>query len=282
MIALNGGNGIPRDTMTTVKTGLIYCGDCLIRLKSFPAECVDLIYIDPPFNSNRNYSTAGNEGEKRQFKDKFETVAAYIAYMKPRLRELHRVLKPSGSLYYHCDWHSSHYVKVLLDGEDLFGYGNFQNEIAWCYRSGGASPKKRFSRKHDTILFYSKTADYTFNGLREKSYNRGLKPYRFQGVREFQDEAGWYTDVGMKDYWEINMVGRTSRERLDYPTQKPEALLERIIKASSNEGDTVLDAFCGSGTTLVMAQRLKRRWIGIDISPAACKLAGKRLDRLRL
>jgi len=282
MIALNGGNGIPRDTMTTVKTGLIYCGDCLIRLKSFPAECVDLIYIDPPFNSNRNYSTAGNEGEKRQFKDKFETVAAYIAYMKPRLRELHRVLKPAGSLYYHCDWHSSHYVKVLMDGEDLFGYGNFQNEIAWCYRSGGASPKKRFSRKHDTILFYSKTADYTFNGLREKSYNRGLKPYRFQGVREFQDEAGWYTDVGMKDYWEINMVGRTSRERLDYPTQKPEALLERIIKASSNEGDTVLDAFCGSGTTLAVAQRLKRGWIGIDISPAACKLAGKRLDRLRL
>jgi len=265
-----------------VKTGLIYCGDCLVRLKSFPAECVDLIYIDPPFNSNRNHSTAGNEGEKRQFKDKFETVAAYIAYMKPRLRELHRVLKPAGSLYYHCDWHSSHYVKVLMDSEDLFGYGNFQNEIAWCYRSGGASPKKRFSRKHDTILFYSKTADYTFNGLREKSYNRGLKPYRFQGVREFQDEAGWYTDVGMKDYWEINMVGRTSRERLDYPTQKPEALLERIIKASSNEGDTVLDAFCGSGTTLAAAQRLKRRWIGIDISPAACQLAVKRLDRLRL
>jgi len=282
MIALNSGNGIPRDTMTTVKTGLIHCGDCLIRLKSFPAECVDLIYIDPPFNSNRNYSTAENEGEKRQFKDKFENVAAYVAYMKPRLRELHRVLKPTGSFYYHCDWHASHYIKVLLDGEDLFGYGNFQNEIAWCYRSGGASPKKRFSRKHDTILFYSKTADYTFNGLREKSYNRGLKPYRFQGVREFQDEAGWYTDVGMKDYWEINMVGRTSRQRLDYPTQKPEALLERIILASSNEGDTVLDAFCGSGTTLAAAQRLNRRWLGIDISPAACQLAGKRLDNTRL
>ena len=265
--------------MIAMKTGVIHCGDCLIKLKSFPAECVDLIYIDPPFNSNRNYSTAGIKDENRQFGDKFENVAAYIAYMEPRLHELHRVLKPKGSFYYHCDWHASHYVKVLLDSEDLFGYGNFQNEIAWCYRSGGASPKKRFSRKHDTILFYSKTADYTFNGLREKSYNRGLKPYRFRGVREFQDDAGWYTDVGMKDYWEINMVGRTSRERLDYPTQKPEALLERIILASSNEGDTVLDAFCGSGTTLAMAQRLKRRWIGIDISSAACKLAGKRLDR---
>jgi site-specific DNA-methyltransferase (adenine-specific) len=262
-----------------MKTGLIFCGDCLAMLRSFPPDCIDLIYIDPPFNSNRNYSTGGNDGEKRQFKDKFETIGAYIAYMKPRLRELHRVLKTTGSFYYHCDWHSAHYVKVLLDSEDLFGYDNFQNEITWCYRSGGASPKKRFSRKHDTILFYSKTSDYTFNGLREKSYNRGLKPYRFQGVSEFQDESGWYTEVAMKDYWEINMVGRTSHERLDYPTQKPEALLERIIKASSNEGDTVLDAFCGSGTTLAVAQKLNRGWIGIDISAAACKLAARRLQK---
>ncbi len=265
-----------------MKTGLIHCGDCLVQLKSFRADCVDLVYIDPPFNSNRNYSTEGNDDEKRQFEDKFDNVAAYLDYMKPRLKELHRVLKPTGSFYYHCDWHASHYVKVLLDGEDLFGYGNFQNEIAWCYRSGGANPKKRFSRKHDIILLYSKTADYTFNGLREKSYNRGLKPYRFKGVTEFEDEAGWYTEVGMKDYWEINMVGRTSRERLDYPTQKPEALLERIISASSNEGDIVLDAFCGSGTTLAVAQKLKREWIGIDISPAACKLATRRLHQLRL
>jgi DNA modification methylase len=268
--------------MKAMKTGVIHCSDCLVKLKAFPAECVDLIYIDPPFNSNRNYSAAANGNDKRQFGDRFENVAAYIAYMKPRLSELHRVLKPTGSFYYHCDWHASHYVKVLLDSEDLFGYGNFQNEIAWCYKSGGASPKKRFSRKHDTILFYSKTADYTFNGLREKSYNRGLKPYRFEGVREFQDAAGWYTDVGMKDYWEINTVGRTSRERLDYPTQKPEALLERIILAGSNEGGTVLDAFCGSGTTLAVAQRLKREWIGIDISPAACLLTKRRLHELRL
>ena len=110
-----------------MKTGVIHCGDCLVKLKAFPTECVDLIYIDPPFNSNRNYSAAANENGKRQFGDRFENVAAYIAYMKPRLRELHRVLKPTGSFYYHCDWHASHYVKVLLDGEDLFGYGNFQN-----------------------------------------------------------------------------------------------------------------------------------------------------------
>jgi site-specific DNA-methyltransferase (adenine-specific) len=263
-----------------VKTGFIYCGDCLSKLKAMPGGSVDLIYIDPPFNSQHDYVSISREKERRQFTDKFENVSAYLDYMKPRLIELHRVLKPTGSFYYHCDWHASHYVKVLLDGADLFGYDNFQNEIVWLYKSGGASPRKRFSRKHDIILFYTKTQAYTFNGLKEKSYNRDLKPYNFAGVDEYQDDKGWYTSVGMKDYWEINMVGRTSRERLDYPTQKPEALLERIITAGSNEGDVVLDAFCGSGTTLAVAQRLNRKWIGIDISPAACRLAEQRLRKL--
>jgi len=265
-----------------VKTGVIYCGDCLVKLQGLASESIDLIYIDPPFNSNHNYASSVKASDHRSFKDRFDGVNAYLRYMQPRLKELYRVLKPTGSFYYHCDWHASHYIKVLLDSPDLLGYANFQNEIVWCYRSGGASPRKRFSRKHDIILFYSKTDDYVFNGLREKSYNRGLKPYRFRGVEEHRDEAGWYTEVGMKDYWEINMVGRTSRERLDYPTQKPGALLERIVSASSNVGDVVLDAFCGSGTTLAAAQKLGRRWIGIDISPAACKLAGERLDKLRL
>jgi DNA modification methylase len=265
-----------------MKTGVIYSGDCLVRLRDLASDSIDLIYIDPPFNSNRNYSSPPNTDGDRRFEDRFNGVDAYLDYMKPRIKELYRVLKPTGSFYYHCDWHASHYVKVMLDSHDLFGYGNFQNEIVWCYRSGGATPRRRFSRKHDIILFYTKTGQYTFNGLKEKSYNRGMKPYRFQGVSEYMDNAGWYTRVGMKDYWEINMVGRTSRERLDYPTQKPLALLERIVYASSNEGDIVLDAFCGSGTALAAARKLGRRWIGIDISPAACKLAEKRLKTLRL
>ncbi len=265
-----------------MKTGVIHCGDCLVKLKDMPTGSIDLIYIDPPFNSNRNYGATAMAADGRRFNDKFNGIDAYLGYMKPRLKELHRVLKPTGSFYYHCDWHASHYVKVLLDSPDLFGYANFQNEIVWCYRSGGASPRRRFSRKHDIILFYSKTGDYVFNGLREKSYNRGLKPYRFQGVEEYHDEAGWYTQVGMKDYWEINMVGRTSGERLDYPTQKPLALLERIVSASSNAGDVVLDAFCGSGTTLAAAHNLGRRWIGMDISAAACKLARERINSLIL
>jgi DNA modification methylase len=263
-----------------MRTNAVHCADCLERLNALPAECIDLIYIDPPFNSSRSYEAPSHVKGETGFDDRFESVEAYLGYMKPRLAEMHRVLKPTGTFFYHCDWHASHYVKVLLDSPGLFGYGNFQNEIAWCYRSGGASPKRRFSRKHDIILFYSKGPRYVFNGLREKSYNRGLKPYRFEGVDEAEDETGWYTEVGMKDYWLINMVGRTSRERLDYPTQKPEALLERIIRCGSNEGDIILDAFCGSGTTLAAAQKLGRRWIGIDISPAACRLARQRLARL--
>lgn len=260
-----------------MKTKAIYCGDCLDALKQLPDNSVDLIYIDPPFASNRDHAVSHGGKEKRQFNDKFEDISAYLTYMKPRLLQLHRLLKNTGSFYYHCDWHASHYVKVLLDSEDLFGYKNFQNEIVWCYKSGGASPGKRFSRKHDIILFYTKTAGYTFNGLKEKSYNRDYKAYRFKGVEEYCDEAGWYTMVGLKDYWEIKMVGRTSRERLDYPTQKPQALLERIISASSNAGDIVLDAFCGCGTTLAAAEKLKRNWIGIDLSPVACELAAARL-----
>jgi len=265
-----------------VKTGVIHCGDCLAKLKDIDSESIDLIYIDPPFNSSRSYVNPSGPTSYRRFDDRFDGINAYLDYMKPRVKELHRVLKPTGSFYYHCDWHASHYVKVMLDGPDLFGYGNFQNEIVWCYRSGGASPRRRFSRKHDIILFYTGSGDYVFNGLKEKSYNRGLKPYRFQGVAEYRDSTGWYTLVGMKDYWEINMVGRTSRERLNYPTQKPLALLERIVSASSKEGDIVLDAFCGSGTALAAAERLGRRWIGIDISPAACKLARQRLRALCL
>jgi len=264
-----------------VDTNTIYCGDCLEKLRDIPAESIDLVYIDPPFNSQRDHFIFSPEKERRNFSDKFEDVNAYLAYMKPRLKQIRRVLKPASSFYYHCDWHASHYVKVLLDSPSLFGYDNFQNEIVWLYKSGGASPSKRFSRKHDIILFYTKTGDYTFNGLKEKSYNRGLKPYNFEGVEEQQDEVGWYTNVGMKDYWEINMVGRTSHERLGYPTQKPEALLERIIRASSNEGDIVLDAFCGSGTTLAVARKLNRRWIGMDISRAACALAAKRLGSIQ-
>src|SRR4030043_1602481 len=140
-----------------METNVIYCGDCLLKLKEIPPDSIDLIYIDPPFSSNRNYVAFWQEQEKRHFEDRFENVRAYLDYMHTRIKELYRVLKPTGSFYYHCDWHASHYIKMLLDRDDLFGYNNFRNEIIWYYKTGGVS-KKWFGRKHDVILFYTKTS----------------------------------------------------------------------------------------------------------------------------
>ena len=161
--------------------------------------------------------------------------------------------------------------------DTVFNARNFRNEIVWLYKSGGASPSKRFSRKHDSILWYSRSGKYRFNPQKEKSYNRGLKPYRFKGVKEFQDDIGWYTLVGMKDYWEIDMVGRTSKERIGYPTQKPIALLERIINASSNKGDLIFDPFCGCGTAADAAAKLGRSYLGVDVSAIAVRVMEQRL-----
>ena len=196
--------------------------------------------------------------------------------MAIRLKPMRRVLKNTGSIYLHCDPTASHYLKLIMDA--IFGFQNFLNEIVWCYKSGGASPSRFFSRKHDVIFLYVRNKkEYQFNSQLEKSYNRDFKPYRFKGVNEYKDDVGWYTMVGMKDYWQIDMVGRTSSERLGYPTQKPLELLKRIITASSNEGELVLDPFCGCGTTLHAAEKLKRDWIGIDISQFATGLVRNRL-----
>jgi hypothetical protein len=164
--------------------------------------------------------------------------------------------------------------------DKIFGHERLVNEIIWAYKSGGASPTSRFSRKHDIILLYSKSNDYFFKGQQEKSYNREFKPYRFKGVKEYQDNIGWYTLVGMKDYWEIDMVGRTSGERIGYPTQKPEALLKRVILASSPDDGIVADFFCGGGTTPSVAQRLGRRWIACDQSRVAVAVTADRISRL--
>jgi DNA modification methylase len=273
-----------------LETNIIYCGDCLTKLKDIPSESIDLIYIDPPFSSNRNYVAFWQEQEKRHFEDRFENVQAYIAYMQPRLVELYRVLKPTGSFYYHCDWHASHYIKTLLDTDYLFGYRNFRNEIVWCYETAGKS-KRHFSRKHDIILFYTKSDSYTFNykdvtipRKRGKHMKIGLdadgREYEEKRDRKTGKVYRWYFDEGRlpMDYWtDIQFINRSEAQRLGFPTQKPEALLKRIVRASSNEGDIVLDAFCGCGSTLIAAHREKRRWIGIDISPTACRVMAKRL-----
>ena len=186
------------------------------------------------------------------------------------------LLADDGLMWVHLDWHSSHYIKLVLD--ELMGEKNFVNEIIWCYKSGG-SGKRHFARKHDTILVYSKTKDYRISVPGEKSYNRDYKPYRFKGVKEYQDEKGWYTLVNMKDVWNIDMVGRTSAERTGYATQKPLELMRRIIEASTEEGDLVGDFFCGSGSLLEAAHMLGRRWAGCDSEELATAMSRRRLRK---
>lgn len=247
---------------------------------------IQMVYIDPPFFSKSSYDAvirlegAGEDGKALSLKhpayeDVWEKgLEQYLVMLTARLLLIRDLLSDEGTVWVHMDWHASHYVRVLMD--EIFGAERFLNEIIWTYKSGG-SGKKHFSRKHDTILVYSKTARYYFHPLKEKSYNRGLKPYRFKGVEEFQDETGWYTMVNMKDVWQIDMVGRTSSERTGYATQKPGALLERILSCSTREGDLCADFFCGSGTLAAAAQRMNRRWICCDSGRLAAEGTLKRV-----
>ncbi|MEQ1909165.1 MAG: DNA methyltransferase [Vicinamibacterales bacterium] len=320
-----------------IDTRVIYCGDNLEQLRRLPDGCVDLVYIDPPFNSNRNYEVFwGETKEKRAFDDRHESRKAYIEFMRPRCVELARVLKPTGSFYYHCDWHASHYVRVMLD--QIFGENNFQSEIIWHRTMAKGLSFTGFPNNHDTIFYYGGGKELTFNrpyiaydpdNLDEKtsskyshrdpdgrvyrldnlinpSNDRPNLTYEFLGVKRV-----WrWTKQRMQEAYENGLVVQTrpgtvpqlkryldeqegrpidtvwtdippinsqAQERLGYPTQKPLALLDRIVRSSTNEHDIVLDAFCGCGTALVAAQNLKRQWIGIDVSPTACRVMAKRL-----
>ena len=290
-------------------------GDNIDVLRQLPDECVDLIYLDPPFNSNQFYVAAfGDKGRVgRQLRDIWRWTAgaqraydsiphgrvldcvdgvrlqagansnmsAYIVYMARRLMEMRRVLKRTGSIYLHCDWHADAYLRVIADA--IFGDTNYQNQIIWSYRTGGAS-SKRFARKHDNILFYTKSNRYMFNSLKEKAYTKskgrrpGIVDYGAGTAEFFEDEHGVYNNVVMRSVWEIPYINSRAKERLGYPTQKPLALLDRIIKASSNPGDLVLDPFCGCGTAADAAASLGRKYLGIDISGIAVRVMQQRLE----
>jgi len=217
-----------------------------------------------------------------------ESLLAYLVSMTLRIAEIQRVLKPTGSFYLHCDPTASHYLKLILDAVFCPKGGDFRNEIIWGYRTGGIS-KKWFGRKHGIIFFYSKSNNYFFNHLKEKVYIPTLKNRTFaieklqakvdtEGCEICGQKGGYYHMGAMRDIWEIQPLFRNDRERLGYPTQKPERLLERIIKASSNEGDIILDAYCGCGTSLSVAERLKRKWIGIDITYQSISVILRRLE----
>ncbi|MBC6438407.1 MAG: HNH endonuclease [Rhodobacteraceae bacterium] len=209
---------------------------------------------------------------------------SYLIMMAVRLIEMKRILKPSGSIYLHCDQTASHYLKLLMDG--VFGRKQFRNEVVWSYRSGGAS-KRWFSRKHDVLLFYAAGGRHTFNVQKERAYtkSKNRKPGIINygaGTAEFlEDEEGVYNLVHMRDVWEIPVLNSQARERTGYPTQKPLALLDRIIRASSNEGDMVFDPFCGCATALVAADRLNRKWAGVDLSSLAVKFVNARIEQER-
>jgi DNA modification methylase len=310
------------------KNQLFYGDNLNVLRDSIADNSIDLVYLDPPFNSARDYnilfsSSKGDASEAQitAFGDSWHwgeeaelefteivrggntdvaemiqalrkflgenDMMAYLVMMANRLLELHRVLKPTGSIYLHCDPTASHYLKIVLDG--VFGKRNLQNEIIWCYKRYTAK-SMRFQRLHDVIFFYSKSDTHTFNQIYEEY---GEKSGKMDSHYKQDEEGKWFRwqkrkdaepykiylseGVRLGDWWEIPIINASSSERLGYPTQKPLSLLERIIQASSNEGDVILDPFCGCGTAVHGAQKLKRQWIGIDITHLAVSLIEKRL-----
>jgi DNA modification methylase len=304
--------------------GRLFFGDNLDVLARFiPDEVIDLVYLDPPFNSNKGYNLfathkdgRASSGQQKAFDDFWEWGAeskrmydqlveaggpvsrilrafrefldttdmlAYLTMMAPRLIEIRRVMKPSASLYLHCDPNASHYLKLLLDA--VFGPKCFRNEIIWSYRRW-PSPAKRYQRMHDVILFYARESDgpATFNveyepnstsyTKRFKGKTQVLDPHtRTRKIVRQEDSKG----LPRRDVWDISIIAGFSKERVGFPTQKPMALLERIVSVSSNEGDLILDPFCGCGTAIDAAQKLHRRWIGVDITRIAIETVQERI-----
>lgn len=359
--------------MSGIKNRTIFTGDNLYIMRGFPNESADLIYLDPPFNSNHNYAAPiGSKAAGAAFKDTWtlqdvdvewwgeiaesnmalyktletskytagKSAMSYLIYMAIRILEMHRILKETGSIYLHCDPTMSHYLKMVMDA--IFGRMNFRNEIVWkrtesrSIRNRGVTHNKSYRKNMDVLLFYAKQShkvkpiyihpegfekNYTLrdpDGRRFKatqitiSASMGRRPNQEYAYKGYTPKYGWLhvreslerLDKEGKIYWnskgnpqkkiyldeargievdsvwtDISQIPATSKERLGYPTQKPLALLERIIEASSNEGDVVLDPFCGCATACSAAEKLDRKWIGIDISPKAYDLLKNRLVR---
>lgn len=247
---------------------------------------VDLIYADPPFFTNRAYPARVGRGEDSRrprewqlaegYTDHWSDLVAYLDFLYPRLALMYRLLSPTGTFYLHLDWHANAYARLLLD--EIFGPDRLLNEIIWCYH--GPSPiRSAFNRKHDTLLVYTKSSDYTFN------VDAVRQPYDPSTVKTFASSSkagfGKIPDLARgkvpEDWWYFPVVARLHSERTGYPTQKPQALLERILLASSKPGDLVADFFCGSGTTPVAAARLQRRYIAADINLRAVHTTRSRL-----
>ena len=308
-----------------VENRTLFLGDNLDVLRGLNSGCVDLVYLDPPFNSNRLYrAPVGSEASGASFKDAWSVddvdelglgllaeerpgvykvcdaagvahgkgMKSYLVFMAMRLMELRRVLKSSGSLYLQCDSSAGHYLKMVLDV--IFGKKSFRNEIVWqrCHGKRAAKNPQRFATVTDSIFFYrlgDGVFDLPFRSLDpeyvKSTYHRddgdGKGPYRYGSrIRDRKYYLSNSRGVPLTNLWDdVKMLNGPAREATGYPTQKPVALLERIIKSSSEEGDVVLDPFCGSGTTCVAAERLGRQWVGIDLNEKAIEVSRDRLER---
>ena len=294
----------------------VWTGDNLDIMRGMNSASVDLVYLDPPFNSNHDYAAPiGSKAAGAAFKDTWglddvnlawhgeikheypglyalldatrqnhgDSMMSYLIYMAIRLMEMRRLLKDAGSIYLHCDPTASHYLKLLMDS--VFGEKNFRNEIVWCYTGPGSPGMRQFNRKHDVLLWYSRGKHWTFNRDEVRTPHKRLNTNRAGAMIAdalTPDERDAYLKKGKvpETWWpEFSPVGRLKKERLGYPTQKPLALLRRIIAASSNDGDMVIDPFCGCATACIAAEELHRQWAGIDISSKAADLVKDRMKR---
>lgn len=277
----------------------LFFGDNLHIMRALPSNSIDLIYIDPPFFSGRNYNVIfGDQNEVRSFTDIWEGgMPGYLTWLNARLLEMKRLLKPHGSIFVHCDYHASHYIKVEMD--KIFGYDKFRNELIWIYEGREAKTPSQFNRKHDVILYYTKSKDSTFN---YKEILEPLKETSRKALSRYKDEEGKYfilrykvgggfapiekegkdtyrqyvpEGVTPRDYFFVDYSRKS--ERIGYPTQKPEELLEKLIKVASCPGDIIADFFAGGGTTPAVAQKLGRRWVASDISKVAISVTRDRI-----
>jgi len=253
---------------------------------------IDLIYIDPPFDVGADFTMKVQIGEGKEQVQKEQSILEAVAYrdtwgrgtdsylhmMYERLTLMRDLLSERGSIYLHCDYRVTGLLRLLLD--EVFGKENLMNEIVWFYKTGGVPTKIGFGKKHDVIYYYVKDPGRAiWNSQKEKSYL--MHRYGFSNIEIFSDDVGQYTLVNMRDVWDVPALRGNQPEREDFPTQKPESLIERIINASSNEGDLVADFFCGSGTTLAVAEKLGRRWIGADLGRYAIHTTRKRLIQVQ-
>ena len=281
-----------RQNMTTIDLNSVITGDACEVLKNISDSSVNLVYLDPPFFSQKEHELRSrSNGRIYSFDDKFSSKVEYISFISLILKEIRRILTNDGSIFLHCDRYASHYLRIELD--EIFGENNFQSEIIWSYKRWSNS-KKGLLNAHQNIYFYSKTKNFKFNQFyTDYSPSTNIDQILQERVRNSNGKSEYKKDakgnviltsekkgVPLSDVWEIPFLNPKAKERCGYPTQKPVKLIQRIIELVTNDGDIVLDPFCGSGTTCVAAKSLNRKFIGIDKNPDAIELSKKRLSEM--